>query len=61
VILRRIVGVHLLDLSDGVRHEVDLDVVEPDAFVFARRPSKAAVVLLVGDLDHRFSVSARSL
>jgi hypothetical protein len=28
VILRRIMGVHRLDLPDGVRHEVDLDVVE---------------------------------
>jgi hypothetical protein len=43
-------GVHRLDLADWVRHEVDLDVVEPDAFVFARRPGKVAVVALVGDL-----------
>jgi hypothetical protein len=41
-------GVHRLDLPDGVRHEVDLDVVEPDAFVFAQRPGKAAVVALIG-------------
>jgi hypothetical protein len=27
-------------------------VVEPDAFILARRAGKAAVVGLVGDLDH---------
>src|SRR5205085_7424091 len=49
VVLRRVVRVHLLDLSDRVRHEMDLDVVEPDPFVLARWPGEAAVVGLVGD------------
>src|SRR6478672_9119773 len=53
MILWRIMGVCLFDLPHRVRHEVDLDVVEPDAFVFAVRPGEAAVVGLVGDLDHR--------
>jgi hypothetical protein len=35
VILRGVVHVHLLDLSDRVSHEVNLDVVEPDAFVLS--------------------------
>ena len=52
VILWRVVHVHLLDLPGGVRDEVDLDVVEPDAFVFTLRSNKAAVVGLVADLDH---------
>src|SRR5437899_8116600 len=53
VILRGIVRVRPLDLAHRMRHEVHLDVVEPDAFVFAVRPGEAAVVGLVGDLDHR--------
>ena len=43
--------VHLLDLSDRMRHEVDLDVVEPDPLVFSCGLGEAAVVGLVSDLD----------
>jgi hypothetical protein len=53
VVLRRIVHVRLLDLPDGVGDRVDLDVVEPDALVLVVRSHEAAVVGLVGDLDHR--------
>ena len=53
VVLRRVVGMRLLHLAHRVRDEMDLDVVEPHAFVLVRRPSEAAVVVLVGDLDHR--------
>src|SRR5205823_6614952 len=56
VILRRLVDVHLLHLPDRMGHQVDLDVVEPHAFVLARRPRETAVVGLVRDLDHEASV-----
>jgi hypothetical protein len=56
VVLRWVVHVHLLHLTDGMRNEVELDIVEPDPFVFFGRPHEAAVVALVADHDHRTSV-----
>jgi hypothetical protein len=44
------VRVHLLDLTDGMRDEVDLDVVEPNPLVFIGRADEAAAVALVADL-----------
>jgi hypothetical protein len=52
MILRRVVDVHLLDLPDGVRDEMHLDVVEPHSLVFGVRPREARVVGLVRDPDH---------
>ena len=56
VVLRRVVHVHLLHLPDGVSHEVDLDVIEPDALVIVRWSDEAAVVELVADLDQSLHV-----
>src|SRR5262245_25651243 len=56
VTLRRIVDVHLLDLAGWVGDQVNLEVVEPDALVLVVRPHEAAVVGLVGDLDHAASL-----
>jgi hypothetical protein len=58
VILRGVVYMHLLHLPDRVGHEVNLDVVEPDAFVLSCGSDEAAVVGLAADLDHRSLPSA---
>jgi hypothetical protein len=43
-----------------VRDEVNLQVVEPDAFVVVGRADEPAVVGLVGDLDHCALLAGRS-
>src|SRR5262249_27502391 len=53
VVLRRVVYMHLLHLTDRMGDEVDLDVIEPDPFVLVRGADEASVVGLVRDLDHR--------
>jgi hypothetical protein len=47
VVLWRVVHVHLFDLPDRMRNDVDLNVIEPDSFVFICRLRKGAVVALV--------------
>jgi 3-(3-hydroxy-phenyl)propionate hydroxylase len=53
VVLRWIVDVHLFHLTRGVRDEVNLDMVEPGAFVLIVWTDEPAVVVLVADLHHQ--------